>query len=42
MAVNTYFDLSFDSPFGGVKNSGFGRSSGPEALEGYLETKTVM
>jgi succinate-semialdehyde dehydrogenase / glutarate-semialdehyde dehydrogenase len=29
-------------PFGGVKASGFGREHGPEALEYYLETKSVV
>ena len=34
---------SYDSgaPFGGFKASGFGRDLGREALDGYLETKTV-
>lgn len=29
-------------PFGGVKDSGHGSEGGPEALEGYLVTKTVV
>ena len=29
------------APFGGFKASGFGRDLGREALDGYLETKTV-
>jgi succinate-semialdehyde dehydrogenase/glutarate-semialdehyde dehydrogenase len=29
-------------PFGGVKDSGMGREHGPEALEYYLETKSVV
>jgi len=28
-------------PFGGVKDSGYGSEGGPEALEGYLHTKSV-
>ncbi len=28
-------------PFGGVKDSGYGSEGGPEALEAYLNTKTV-
>jgi succinate-semialdehyde dehydrogenase/glutarate-semialdehyde dehydrogenase len=28
-------------PFGGVKDSGHGSEGGPEALEGYLNTKSV-
>ena len=29
------------APFGGVKDSGFGREGGPEGIEEYLETKYV-
>jgi succinate-semialdehyde dehydrogenase / glutarate-semialdehyde dehydrogenase len=29
------------APFGGVKQSGFGREGGPEGLDEYLETKYV-
>jgi len=29
------------APFGGVKQSGFGREGGPEGLQEYLETKYV-
>jgi succinate-semialdehyde dehydrogenase/glutarate-semialdehyde dehydrogenase len=29
------------APFGGVKQSGFGREGGPEGLEEYLEIKYV-
>jgi succinate-semialdehyde dehydrogenase / glutarate-semialdehyde dehydrogenase len=28
-------------PFGGVKDSGYGSEGGPEALEAYLNTRTV-
>jgi len=28
-------------PFGGVKDSAYGRKGGPEAMEGYLVTKSV-
>jgi len=28
-------------PFGGFKESGWGREQGPEALDLYLETKSV-
>jgi phenylacetaldehyde dehydrogenase len=29
-------------PFGGYKQSGFGRDLGRAALDGYLETKSVF
>ncbi|HYH35425.1 MAG TPA: aldehyde dehydrogenase family protein [Nocardioides sp.] len=29
------------APFGGFRRSGYGRDLGPDALEGYLETKSV-
>jgi len=30
-----------ETPFGGVKDSGYGSEGGPEALEAYLTTKFV-
>lgn len=39
--VNTYRAVSFMAPFGGYKSSGVGRENGAEAIEEYLETKTV-
>lgn len=39
--VNTYRTVSFMAPFGGYKSSGVGRENGAEAIEEYLETKTV-
>ncbi|WP_216893274.1 aldehyde dehydrogenase [Nocardia alni] len=40
-AVNMY---AFDpgSPFGGYKNSGIGRENGPEGIEAYCQSKSVM
>jgi succinate-semialdehyde dehydrogenase/glutarate-semialdehyde dehydrogenase len=32
---------SAEMPFGGVKDSGYGSEGGPEAIEGYLVTKSV-
>lgn len=40
--VNTYHQYSDHAPFGGYKTSGIGREKGKEALENYLETKTVF
>ncbi len=39
--INTYNFYDPAAPFGGFKASGFGRDLGAEALEGFLETKTV-
>ena len=40
--VNTYFSMFYDAPFGGYKQSGFGREMGEEGLNNYLETKSVI
>ena len=39
--VNNYRSTSFTTPFGGYKESGFGRDLGEAALEQYTETKSV-
>jgi aldehyde dehydrogenase (NAD+) len=39
--VNAYRVTNFDVPFGGVKQSGYGRENGLEGLQGYLVTKSV-
>lgn len=39
--VNTYRAISYTSPFGGYKRSGLGRENGMEAVEAYLQTKSV-
>lgn len=36
-----YYHIDLGSPFGGMKESGLGREGGPEALEGYLEYKSI-
>lgn len=40
--VNTYGGLDPVVPFGGYKASGYGRESGTEHLDAYLETKSVV
>lgn len=40
--INTYQLLSPTAPFGGFKASGIGRQLGRQALEAFLETKTVI
>lgn len=39
--VNTYRAVSVTSPFGGYKASGLGRENGREAMDSYLQTKSV-
>jgi aldehyde dehydrogenase (NAD+) len=40
--VNTYRALAVQAPFGGVKESGFGREKGEAALAEFLATRNVM
>jgi aldehyde dehydrogenase (NAD+) len=35
------FVYNVEAPFGGVKNSGIGRDTGPEAVQAYYELKTI-
>lgn len=39
--INMYRDMHVSTPFGGYDNSGYGRSSGIEALYEYTQTKSV-
>ena len=39
--VNTYRLISPNAPFGGFKNSGYGRESGMETMKDYSNTKTT-
>lgn len=39
--MNTYRAVSYLSPFGGYKQSGVGRESGIEAIQEFLQTKSV-
>jgi len=39
--INQYFAGGVETPFGGTKNSGFGREKGLEALRNYIRVKTV-
>lgn len=36
-----YFVVDLGSPYGGMKDSGLGRELGPEALDAYLEYKSI-
>jgi len=40
--INCYSVFDAAMPFGGYKQSGWGREMGPNALENYLETKSVV
>jgi acyl-CoA reductase-like NAD-dependent aldehyde dehydrogenase len=39
--INCWNQFDAAAPFGGYKHSGYGRDAGKEALEKYLQTKTV-
>ena len=39
--INLYRAITFNSPFGGYKESGFGRLNGAEAIDEFLQTKSV-
>jgi phenylacetaldehyde dehydrogenase len=40
--INTYHVFDAAMPFGGYKESGWGREMGHQVLESYLETKSVI
>ena len=42
ISVNSNSSVRVQTPFGGFKQSGFGRELGMEALDGYSEVKTVF
>ncbi|MCI0528017.1 MAG: aldehyde dehydrogenase family protein, partial [Nitrospira sp.] len=39
--INTYRNVSFASPFGGYKQSGYGRENGFEVMKEYTQVKSV-
>jgi aldehyde dehydrogenase (NAD+) len=41
VTVNSWGDVSANAPFGGIKESGFGKDMGKEALDEWTITKTV-
>lgn len=42
IAINDWYFPAIDTPFGGVKQSGYGREGGLEGLNDYLQTKTIQ
>jgi aldehyde dehydrogenase (NAD+) len=40
--INDYMPIGVEAPFGGYKNSGYGREKGLISLEDYSQLKTVM
>jgi succinate-semialdehyde dehydrogenase/glutarate-semialdehyde dehydrogenase len=42
LGINQYVASGLETPFGGVKSSGLGRSGGIEGLENFTELKTVL
>ena len=42
LSVNSHSSVRYWTPFGGYKESGFGRELGPDALEHFTETKNVF
>ena len=42
LSVNSNGSVRVATPFGGFKQSGFGRELGMHALEGYSEVKSVF
>jgi acyl-CoA reductase-like NAD-dependent aldehyde dehydrogenase len=42
LSINTNTSVRVTTPFGGFKQSGYGRELGPHALEAYTEVKTIF
>jgi acyl-CoA reductase-like NAD-dependent aldehyde dehydrogenase len=42
LSINSNSSVRYTTPFGGFKQSGYGRELGPNALEAYTEVKTVF
>ena len=41
VGINSFAIGGVDSPFGGIKDSGFGSEGGPEGMDSYLVTKAI-
>ena len=42
LSINSNTSVRVATPFGGFKQSGYGRELGPHAVEAYTETKTIF
>jgi betaine-aldehyde dehydrogenase len=42
LSINTNTSVRVTTPFGGFKQSGYGRELGPHALDAYSEVKTIF
>ncbi|MGC9222180.1 MAG: aldehyde dehydrogenase family protein [Solirubrobacteraceae bacterium] len=42
MSINSNSSVRVGTPFGGVKQSGYGRELGPDATDAYTEVKTIF
>jgi betaine-aldehyde dehydrogenase len=40
--VNTWMDGFPEMPFGGMRESGIGREQGPESIDEFTETKSIL
>jgi acyl-CoA reductase-like NAD-dependent aldehyde dehydrogenase len=42
LSVNSHSSVRYSTPFGGFKQSGFGRELGPDAVSAFTEVKNVF
>ena len=42
LSINSNSSVRVATPFGGFKQSGYGRELGPDALDAYTEVKAVF
>ncbi|MFF3574794.1 aldehyde dehydrogenase [Nocardia jiangxiensis] len=42
VSINSPGPIDFGSPFGGFKQSGIGREGGPEGIDGFVESRSII